>query len=101
MPPARSWAERNPDADARLKAARTSIAAISEDMAIPAENLLTPDLLRRVAWNPPEPVTTESIGDALEALSARPWQIEATAQAIASAFVESSQLAPDAPKPES
>ncbi|MET4637120.1 HRDC domain-containing protein [Mycetocola sp. 2940] len=101
LPPARSWAERNPDADARLKAARVAVGAISEELAIPVENLLTPDLLRRVAWAPPEPVTPESVAEALSALSARPWQIEATAQAIASAFVESSQSPSEAEKPES
>jgi ribonuclease D len=101
LPPPRSWSERNPEADARLKAAREAITAISEDLAIPVENLLTPDFLRRVAWNPPEPVTAEAIGEALGALSARPWQIEATAQAIASAFVESGQTVAEAQKPES
>ena len=39
---------------------------------MPTENLLTPDLLRRVAWSPPDPVTAASIGEALEALGARP-----------------------------
>lgn len=101
LPPARSWADRNPDADARLKAARQAVVAISENLAIPVENLLTPELLRRVAWAPPEPVTAETVGQALAELSARPWQIEATAQAIASAFVDSSQSAAEAEKPES
>ncbi len=101
LPPPRSWSDRNPEADARLKSARQAVASISEEMAIPVENLLTPELLRRVAWQPPEPVTADSIGIALGELSARPWQIDATAQAIADAFVESSQTLSDAPKSES
>ncbi|MET1051042.1 MAG: HRDC domain-containing protein [Mycetocola sp.] len=101
LPPPRIWADRNPEADARLKAAREAVARISTDLAIPVENLLTPDTLRRVAWNPPEPATAETIGNALADLSARPWQIDATAQAIADAFVESSQTAPEASKTES
>lgn len=58
---------------------------------MPTENLLTPELLRRVAWTPPAPATAESIGDALTALGARPWQVAQTAQLIADAFVESVQ----------
>ncbi|GHD39700.1 ribonuclease D [Mycetocola manganoxydans] len=101
LPPPRSWSERNPEADARLKAARQAITEISEELAIPVENLLTPEILRRVAWNPPESVTAESVSDALASLSARPWQIEATAQSIASAFVESHQTLSEAQKADS
>lgn len=91
LPPARAWADRNPDADRRLKAARAAIAAISEEQSIPVENLLTPETLRRIAWSPPGTVDTETIGKALASLGARPWQIDATAQAIAAAFVDASQ----------
>jgi ribonuclease D len=88
LPPPRSWSDRNPEADARLKAARAALTTVSEERSIPLENLLTPDFLRRVAWNAPDPVTVESVSDALAALGARPWQIELTAQPIALAFVE-------------
>ncbi|WP_241983284.1 ribonuclease D [Cryobacterium tagatosivorans] len=88
LPPPRAWAERNPEADVRFKAARAALTAVSEELAIPLENLLTPDFLRRVAWAPPEPVTPDSIGFALGELGARAWQIDATAQLIADAFVE-------------
>lgn len=95
MPPPRAWADRNPAADARLKAARPLVEARAEELGMPTENLLTPDLLRRVAWHPPAEVTTESIGDALGELGARTWQIAQTAQVIATAFVDSVQV-PDA-----
>lgn len=88
LPPPRSWAERNPEADLRFKAARAVLTAASEELAIPLENLLTPDYLRRLAWAPPAYVGSESIGSALADLGARPWQIDATAQLIADAFVE-------------
>jgi ribonuclease D len=64
-------------------------------MSLPVENLLTPDYLRRVAWHPPAEVTAESIGAALTALGARPWQVAATAQVIADAFVAPPQTAED------
>ena len=96
MPPPRAWADRNPAADARLKTAKPLVDARAEELGMPTENLLTPDLLRRVAWNPPAEVTAESVGEALTDLGARAWQIEQTAQVIAAAFVDSVQ-SPDEP----
>ena len=81
----------DPDADVRLKAARSAITAIAEELRMPLENLLTPEHLRRIAWTPPAEVDQQSIAAALLQLGARPWQIDATAQQIASAFVESDQ----------
>ncbi len=98
MPPPRVWSEKNPEADKRLKAARAAVMAVGESMSIPVENLLSPESLRRVAWTPPETVDAASITSALEALGARPWQIGATAQAIAQAFVDASQT-PEEPEP--
>ena len=96
VPPPRVWVDKNPDADRRLKAARAAITVRSQELGIPIENILTPDSLRRVAWNPPEPFTVEAIAAALEALGARPWQIDVTAQLIHDAFVEGPQ-SPDEP----
>lgn len=91
LPPPRAWSDRNPEADARLKAARPVVEAVAEELGMPTENLLTPDHLRRVAWSPPEELTAQAIGEALAQLGARPWQIAHTAQKIADAFVEGPQ----------
>jgi ribonuclease D len=88
-PPPRAWADRNPDADARLKAARPLVEQRAADLNMPTENLLTPELLRRVAWHPPQPMDAGSVGHALAELGARDWQIAQTAQLIADAFVDS------------
>lgn len=87
LPPPRAWADRNPDADARLKAAKAEVTALAEEMSIPLENLLTPELLRRLAWSPPAVIDADSIGAALAEQGARRWQIDATAEAIAAAFL--------------
>ncbi|WP_311245195.1 ribonuclease D [Microbacterium sp. WCS2018Hpa-23] len=100
LPPPRAWSDRNPEADARLKAARPVIEATAEELGMPTENLLTPDYLRRVAWDVPG-TTPEAIGDALAALGARPWQIAQTAQKIADAFVEAAQTPDETPPPAS
>ncbi|MBF4573667.1 ribonuclease D [Herbiconiux sp. VKM Ac-1786] len=101
LPPPRSWGDRNPEADARLKTARAALTELSAERAIPLENLLTPDFLRRVAWNPPSPLTLESLSEALAELGARPWQIDLTAQPILEAFVEPHQSADPAEKADS
>lgn len=95
LPPPRAWSDRNPEADRRLKAARPVVARIAEAMSLPAENLLPPEALRRVSWEPPQPPSADAIAAALEQHAARPWQIVATAQAIAEAFVQAEQGAPD------
>lgn len=72
-PPPRAWADRDPDAAARLTFARARLADIAERLAIPVENLMTPDVVRRALWQPPAPDDLEST---LVANGARPWQVE-------------------------
>ncbi|MDQ0648402.1 ribonuclease D [Microbacterium natoriense] len=97
LPPPRAWSDRNPEADARLKAARPVVEATAEELGMPTENLLTPEFLRRIAWDLPG-TTADELGAALAALGARPWQIAQTAQKIADAFVEATQSV-DEPAP--
>lgn len=101
LPPPRVWADKNPEADGRLKRARAALTALSESREIPMENLLTPELLRRVAWHPVEPITAAGVAAALAALGARPWQLDATSQVIADAFVAPPQSTEEAPELES
>jgi ribonuclease D len=75
-PPARAWVDRDPAAADRLAMARAEIAALSERLDIPAENLMTPDTVRRVLWRPPAPATPDAVDLALADLGARPWQRE-------------------------
>lgn len=95
-PPPRSWAARNPEADARLRLAKAAVTDVADRFAMPVENLLTPDHLRRLAWNPPAEPTPEAVAVELEGLGARPWQVAATAQIIAAAFVKAAQSLEDA-----
>ncbi|MDQ1136604.1 ribonuclease D [Microbacterium sp. SORGH_AS 1204] len=97
LPPPRAWADRNPEADRRLKAARPAVEARAEELRMPTENLLTPETLRRVAWAPPAEISAESVGAALSELGARPWQVDQTAQVIADSFVASVNTVDEAP----
>jgi len=85
-PPARAWAERDPVAAARLTACREVLRQIAAEHDLPAENLLAPDVVRRVAWEPPDLSDPASVGAALEALGARSWQVSLTAAALTQAL---------------
>jgi ribonuclease D len=75
-PPPRSWSDRDPDAFARLSAARTALSALAEGIGMPVENLMSPDAVRRLCWTPPDPLEPEAVGGYLASLGARPWQVE-------------------------
>jgi ribonuclease D len=83
-PPARTWKDRNPAAAARLSAARTALAELAERVDTPVENLLTPDLLRRLLWEPPEisPDLAQEVAQRLLDSGARLWQVELTTPII-------------------
>jgi ribonuclease D len=86
-PPANRWPDRDPIAAGRLARARTAIAAVGERTRVPVENLLTPELLRRLAWSPPS-TEPAAVRDYLLAGGARSWQVELTADVLAAAMVE-------------
>lgn len=98
LPPPRAWVDRNPEADARLKAARPVVEERAASLHMPTENLLTPEILRRLAWSPPQPITAVTISIALAEAGARGWQILETSQLIADAFVDSVQTAETRPE---
>jgi len=74
-PPPNRWAEREPAAAARLLAARQVMAGLVEAHDVPTENLLSPDVLRRLAWEPPKPLTEDAVSHRLREGGAREWQI--------------------------
>jgi ribonuclease D len=82
IPNHRNWAGKFPEADRRLRHARTALTEISTTNNLPLENLLTPDILRQICFAPPEPSNLESVREVLESFGARRWQVDLTAEAI-------------------
>ena len=87
-PPPSRWSRRKPDAAARLEGARAALANLSERMGIPTENLIAPDLVRRLCWEwealaagSSDPVAV--IDAYLRSGQARPWQCELTVPVLA------------------
>lgn len=85
-PPPRAWADKDPAAAARLSAARTAVSALAEELSMPQENLITPDTVRRVCWEPPQGVTADSVAEALVSHGARPWQVELVTPVLVTAL---------------
>jgi ribonuclease D len=85
-PPAHRWPERDPLAAARLQSAREAVTALAARYTMPAENLVPPDAVRRLSWEPPDPATPEAVAAALAGYGARPWQARLVAGPVAAAF---------------
>jgi ribonuclease D len=87
LPNHRNWINKFPEADRRLKLAKASLTELSEKIAVPLENLLTPEILRQVSFAPPEPLDAQVLGEKLREFGARNWQIEQTSSQIVEAFI--------------
>jgi ribonuclease D len=85
-PPAHRWPERDPEAARRLAAIRAVIAALADEHSLPTENLVQPDAVRRLAWQPPDPVTAEAVSAHLAGYGARPWQVGLVAVPVTGAL---------------
>ncbi|CAM5652587.1 Ribonuclease D OS=Streptomyces alboniger OX=132473 GN=CP975_28010 PE=4 SV=1 [Streptomyces alboniger] len=85
-PPPRSWADRDPAAAARLSAARAAVSSLAERLNMPQENLITPDTVRRVCWEPPAQVDPDTVAEALASHGARRWQIGQVTPALVAAL---------------
>ncbi|MFE5796584.1 HRDC domain-containing protein [Streptomyces sp. NPDC056503] len=85
-PPPRAWADKDPVAAARLSAARAGVTALAEELHLPQENLITPDTVRRICWEPPARADRDSVADALATHGARSWQVGLVAPLLVEAL---------------
>ncbi len=83
-PPRRAWGQRDPAAADRLDRARSALQERAQSLDLPTENLVAPDVVRRLMWQPPE--APESVGARLAEAGARPWQIDLTEALLAAAI---------------
>jgi ribonuclease D len=105
LPPIKIWKERNPLGYARLTHARAKIAALSSEIDVPVENLLTPELVRKLCWELPASQKgvasgnyEEYVSQQLQILGARPWQIDQVGPLIARALPETEPLIIEVPE---
>ena len=62
------------------------MSALAERLNMPQENLITPDTVRRVCWQPPATSDAESVSAALAGHGARPWQVEQVTPVLVAAL---------------
>ena len=74
-PPPRAWPDRDPEAAARLTVTRAALTELASELGLPVENLVSPDLVRRIDWSPPGDGDEADVAAALRAGGAREWQI--------------------------
>jgi ribonuclease D len=86
IPNHRNWPSRFPEADARLSKLKPVMTALSELHGMPPENILTPDFMRQLAWEPPAELSVATISKALSNAGARDWQVEICAPAFYNAL---------------
>jgi ribonuclease D len=87
-PPPHRWAERDPVAAARLARCRAVVTRLATEHALPPENLIAPDSIRRLAWTPPEKADVDTVDQALAGTGARAWQRGLLAADLAEALVD-------------
>ena len=88
LPPIKIWRERFPEKYAPLTHARFNLQVRAEELSIPLENMISPELVRRICWQPP----TGSVQEALLALGARRWQAEIASPILELAMTEREPL---------
>ncbi|WP_431918255.1 ribonuclease D [Micromonospora wenchangensis] len=85
-PPPHRWAERDPVAAGRLARCREVVVRIAGEHRLPPENLITPDSVRRLAWQPPDEITVDTVTEVLRGYGARQWQLSLLLPALAEAL---------------
>ncbi|MEY4497491.1 MAG: hypothetical protein RLZZ364_796 [Actinomycetota bacterium] len=89
LPPIKLWRDRFPEAYIPLSHARHEMSLKAAELEIPVENLLSPELIRQIAWRRPAEADIATI---LRELGARPWQIEIAQPIFAKALEEREAL---------
>ena len=89
IPNHRSWEKRFPEAHARLEATRPLLVERATELAIPIENLLTPEFLRRVCFEPSDDIALQ-----LKSFGARDWQINQVLDLITAGLAKAKATGP-------
>lgn len=99
LPPMKVWKERNPLGYARLSHARAGITALAQQLDLPLENLITPELVRKLCWELPKNNQGDYetyVADQLQIMGARDWQITQVTPLIAQALPQTEAVALEA-----
>lgn len=79
------WRLHQPNRYVRLMAMRRTLSAIAQDVRMPVELLVRPQLIRQICW---DKIAGEQIAGFLAAHDARPWQIDLVASSLAGITIQ-------------
>jgi ribonuclease D len=93
-PPVARWPRRKPEAAERLSAVREGLGELSQRVSVPVENLISPDLVRRLTWDWQDlqgrddslNVTAAAVEGFLRGGGARHWQLELVVPVLTAAL---------------
>lgn len=91
VPPIKVWKEKFPERYAPLTHARFAVTELSRELSIPTENLISPELLRRICWQGKE-LSAAEVEATLVGGGARAWQASLVAPPLAAALREREPL---------
>ena len=100
LPAPKMWQSRNPLGYARLTHARAAVIECAASNMMPAENLISPEAIRRVCWPTPPIDSTDRlifVTNELAEFGARSWQIELISGPIAAILGETEPLIVEVP----
>lgn len=104
LPPIKIWRDKNPLGYARLTHARANISELSAQIEIPTENLVTPELVRKLCWELPSLDASQYesyVAEQLTKMGARSWQVAQVSPLIARAMNQTEPvLIPEVESPE-
>lgn len=89
LPPIKIWRDRFPERYIPLSHARFQFGVKAQELELPVENLLTPELLRQICWRLPE---AEDVEGLLLSMGARPWQVEIATPILIEALGQSEAM---------
>ena len=89
LPPIKIWRERFPEKFIPLSHARFQMSLMAQELELPVENLLTPEHLRQICWQLPEP---GEVARLLTQMGARQWQVDIAAPILIDALAQSEAL---------
>ncbi len=101
LPPVKLWKDRNPLGHARLTHARAAVIKRAGELALPVENLISPEVIRQLVWkNPPDSDLEIYIERSLAANGARRWQIREITPVLTRPLLEVEPLVVELPPEE-
>ncbi len=87
-PPIKAWETKRPNSFTLIHRSKEAVTALANHTNIPAENILAPDSLRRLCWDPPQRPSQAEISRILAELGARNWQIKLVTPVLEPIFTE-------------